>query len=106
MGPELQACHLLQAPLAIISLICGVSVWLQESRLGWLVAAVLVGSVVPFTVAIIRPTNHQLLAQGRDPSSLETHELLVRWGRLHAVRAALSLVGTAIYLWLLLGPPA
>jgi len=67
-----------------------------------LVAAVLVGSVVPFTLAIIMPTNHKLLAQGRDPSSLETHELLVRWGRLHAVRAALSLVGTVVYLWLLL----
>src|SRR5258707_15272519 len=52
----------LQAPLAILSLLCGVVVWLQGGRLGWLVAAFLVGSVVPFTLAIIMPTNYKLLA--------------------------------------------
>ena len=56
----------LQAPLAIISLLCGVVIWLQSGRLGWLVAALFVGSVVPFTLAIVMPTNHKLLAPSRD----------------------------------------
>jgi hypothetical protein len=34
---------------------------------------------------------------------METRQLLVRWGQLHAVRTILSLAGTAIFLWLLLG---
>ena len=71
---------------------------------GWgLVAALLVGAVVPVTFAVIMPTNHKLLAPGRDLSSAETRELLVRWGHLHAVRTILSLAGTVIYIWLLLG---
>ncbi len=86
----------LQAPLAILSLLCGVVVWLQGGRLGWLVAAFLVGSVVPFTLAIIMPTNYKLLAPSRDLSSPETRQLLVRWGQLHAIRTGLSLVGAVI----------
>jgi hypothetical protein len=93
----------LQAPLALVSLLCGATVWFQGSGLGWLVAALITGSVVPFTFAVIMPTNHQLLAPDRNTASAETHQLLVRWGRLHAVRTVLSLVGTVIYLWLLGG---
>ena len=93
----------LQAPLAILSLLTGVAVWFLGGAMGWLVGAVLVGAVVPFTFLIIMPTNHKLLAPDRDLSSTETRELLVRWGQLHAVRTVLSLGGTAIYLGTSLG---
>jgi hypothetical protein len=101
-APSYQRATWLQAPLAIVSLLCGVGVWLLGGGAGWLGAAILVGAVVPFTFAIIMPTNHKLLAPGRDISSSETRELLVRWGHLHAVRTALSLAGTTLYLWLIL----
>jgi Domain of unknown function (DUF1772) len=93
----------LQAPLAIVSLICGTAVWLLGGSVGWLVAAILVGAVVPFTFVVIMPTNHRLLAPGRDLSSNETAELLIRWGQLHAVRTALSLAGTVVYIGMALG---
>lgn len=102
-APSYKRATWLQAPLAIVSLLCGVAVWSQGGGTGWLVAALLVGAVVPFTFAVIMPTNHKLLTPGRDLSSSETHELLIRWGRLHAVRTVLSVAGTTIYLWLLLG---
>jgi hypothetical protein len=92
----------LQAPLALLSLACGVAAWLLGAGFGWLIAALLVGSVVPFTFAAIMPTNNKLLDPGRDLASAETRALLVQWGRLHAVRTVLSLVGAAVYLWLLL----
>jgi hypothetical protein len=92
----------LQAPLAVFCLLCGAGVWLLGGSIGWLFAALLVGSVVPFTFGVIMSTNHKLLAPGRDLSSMETRQLLVRWGQLHAVRTILSLAGTAIFLWLLL----
>jgi hypothetical protein len=92
----------LQAPLAIASLFCGVAVWLLGSGVGWLVAALLIGAVVPFTFAIIMPTNHKLLTPDRDLASSETRALLQRWGQLHAVRTVLSFAGTVIYLWLTL----
>lgn len=70
----------LQAPLALVSLLSGVAVWFLGGGVGWLVAALLVGAVVPFTFGVIMPTNHKLLTPGRDLSSSETRELLVRWG--------------------------
>jgi hypothetical protein len=101
-APSYKRATWLQAPLAVISFLAGVLVWLKGGHVGWLVAAVLVGAVVPFTLFIVMPTNHKLLAAAQDLSSQETRELLVRWGRLHAIRTALSLVATVIYLWALL----
>src|SRR5262245_20616055 len=98
-APSYKRATWLQAPLAVVSLVCGVSVWLYSGQMSWLVAALLVGSVVPFTLAIVMPTNHKLLETGRDLSSAETRQLLVRWGQLHAVRTVLSFAGTVIYLW-------
>lgn len=102
-APSYKRATWLQAPLALVSLLCGAGVWLIGGHPLWLVAALLVGAVVPFTFGIIMPTNHKLLAPGRDLSSAETRALLVRWGRLHAVRTALSLASTLIYIGLLLG---
>ena len=93
----------MQAPLALVSMLCGIAVWLMTGRIGWLAAAVLIGLVVPFTFLGIMPTNKSLLLRGRDLGSPETRALLERWGRLHAVRTALSLVATVQYLWLLSG---
>jgi Domain of unknown function (DUF1772) len=101
-APSYKRATWLQAPLAIVSLLCGVGAWLQGGGPGWLVAALFIGAVVPFTFAVILPTNHELLAAGRDLSSTETRQLLVRWGRLHAIRTTLSFVATVIYLWLLI----
>jgi hypothetical protein len=101
-APSYKRATWLQAPLAILSLLCGVAVCLLGGGWGWLAAAALVGAVVPFTFVIIMPTNHSLLAKGRDLSSSETRELLVRWGRLHAMRTLLSLAGAMVYLWLIL----
>lgn len=100
-APSYKRATWLQAPLALLSLVCGIGAWILDAGLAWLIAALLVGSVVPVTFLVIMPTNNKLLAPGRDPGSAETRGLLVRWGRLHAVRTALSMCGAAIYLWAL-----
>ncbi len=97
-APSYRRATWLQAPLALSSLICGVSAWLLGAGSQWLIAALLIGAVVPFTFAAIMPTNNALLATDRDLGSDETRALLVRWGWLHAVRTVLSLIGAAIYL--------
>src|SRR3954470_10959118 len=101
-APSYKRATWLQAPLALIACFAGVAIWLLDGNLWWLVSAVLVGAVVPFTLIIIMPTNNKLLAGGRDLASAETRSLLQTWGRLHAVRTALSLVATALCLWLLI----
>ena len=78
---------------------CGA--WIVGGGAGWLLAALLIGAVVPFTFLGIMPTNHALLEPGRDPDAPETRVLLERWARLHAVRTALSLAATVVYLVLL-----
>jgi hypothetical protein len=102
-APSYKRATWLQAPLAVVGLLCGTGAWLLGAGPAWLVAAILIGLVVPFTFIVIMPTNHKLLAPGRDVSSEETRALLVRWGQLHAVRTALSLASTFLFLWLLLG---
>src|SRR5262245_28751148 len=103
MGTELQRATWMQAPLALLSFLGGVVAWLMDAGTGWLVAAMLIGVVVSFTLIGIMPTNHKLLAPGRDLSSPETRMLLERWGKLHAVRTMLSILATVLCMWLLLG---
>jgi hypothetical protein len=47
----------------------------------------------------IMPTNRKLPAPERDLASEETRTLLDKWIKLHAVRTALSLAATVLYLW-------
>ena len=91
----------LQAPLAVLGSAAGLTAWLLGASSVWLVAALLIGAVVPFTFIAIMQTNKKLLAPDRDVTSPETRALLQRWGKLHAVRTAMSLVATVLCIWLL-----
>jgi hypothetical protein len=98
-APSYRRATYMQASLALIGLLTGVTAWLLSGVRTWLVAAILIGLVVPFTFLVIMPTNHELLAPGRDLSTPETRRLLERWGRLHWVRSLLGLCASAVYLW-------
>ena len=100
-APSYQRATWMQAPLALVSFVAGVGAWLLNAGGLWLAAALLIGAVVPFTFVVIMPTNRVLLGQGRDLRSEETRGLLVRWGRLHSVRSALSLVSSLLFMVLL-----
>jgi len=100
-APSYERATWMQAPLALLSLLAGTAASLMGGGAGWLGAALLIGAVVPFTFVVILPTNHALLAPDRDLASDETRVLLERWAQLHAVRTALSLAATAVYLVLL-----
>jgi len=92
----------MQATLAILSCLTGIAAaWLGGGFI-WLVAAVVIGSVVPFTLIVVKPTNDALFAPDRDLAAAATRGLLEKWGRLHAVRSGLSLLATLLYLELLM----
>lgn len=91
----------LQAPLAVVSFIAGSAVWFSGGGFLWLVAAALIGAVVPFTFIGIMPTNHRLLSRTLDLNSDEARGLLVRWGYLHGVRTLLAVCAAALYSWLI-----
>ena len=102
-APSYKRATWMQAPLALLGLVAGGAAWLMGGGVAWLVAGLLIGAVVPFTFIVVMPTNHKLLAPGRDLGSSETRALLEKWGKLHAVRTALSLLATLLCIWLLLG---
>jgi hypothetical protein len=102
-APSYHRATWMQAPLAVIGFLAGLAAWLMGGGAAWLVAAVLIGAVVPFTLIVIMPTNQKLLAPGRDLASPDTRELLEKWARLHSVRTALSLVAAVLFTALLAG---
>jgi hypothetical protein len=101
-APSYRRATWMQAPLALLSFLAGGASWLMGGGLGWAIAALLIGAVVPFTFIGIMPTNNALLAPGRDLGAAETRTLLEHWAKLHAVRTALSLAATILYLCLAL----
>ena len=71
---------------------------LRSARGEWLP----MGSVIPFTLIVILPTNKRLLNPALDRKSAETERLLARWGRLHAVRSILSALALLLFLYLVI----
>ena len=88
--PSYQRGTIMQASLAIAGALLGLASWWGGSGWIWLGAALLIGSVVPFTLFVIYPTNHRLEDDALDGASDTARQLLITWGRLHAVRTALS----------------
>ena len=96
--PSYRRATVMQATCAAVGLLSSLAAWLAGASFWWLVAGVLLGSVIPFTLIVILPTNKRLLDPTLDKRSAETERLLSRWGRLHAVRSVLS--GLALLLFL------
>ena len=78
--------------------LAAVSAWLAGAGLAWLVAGLLLGAIVPFTLIVISPTNKRLEDHGLDPSGEGARILLTHWGHLHAVRSGASLLALILML--------
>src|SRR5438128_1515121 len=91
---------IMQATLAAVGLLYSIAAWLAGATFWWAVAGALLGSVIPFTLIVILPTNKQLLSPTLDRRSAQAGHLLARWGRLHAVRSVLSALALLLILYL------
>jgi uncharacterized membrane protein len=100
-APSYRRAAVMQASLALIGMIAALWRWGIGGRFGWLLGGLLLGSIVTFTLLVIGPTNERLLDPSFPADSPEAATLLARWGRLHAVRSALSLAVFAAFLVLL-----
>jgi hypothetical protein len=56
----------------------------------------------PYTLVVINPTNKRLAATAEADAGPQTRALIVRWGRLHAVRTMLGWAGAAAFWWALI----
>jgi hypothetical protein len=91
----------MQTSLAILSTLFAILTWLLGGSWLWLLGAALIFSVVPLTIIVIMPTNNQLLSADLDYKSESTRQLLLSWGKLHAMRSVLSLIASCVFLSLL-----
>ncbi len=98
-APSYHRGAIMQGSLAVVGSLAGIAAWWFDDRAAFLVGGLLLGSVVPFTVIVIFPTNHRLLSADLAPDSDEAESLLRRWGALHGVR---SLLGTLAFVTFLL----
>jgi len=94
-GPSYRRASIMQATLALIGTVAGLLAWRVGAGFPWLIGSTLLFLVVPFTFVAIMGTNKRLLDPGLDRGSQEAQVLLVKWGRLHAVR---SLAGGVSFL--------
>lgn len=97
-GPSYKRAAVMQAALAMIGCLAGVTAAWQLRDPATFAAAVLLGLVVPFTLIVILPTNKRLLDRTLDPLSAGASHLLARWARLHAVRSVLSSAAFVVFL--------
>ena len=88
----------MQAGLAVVGSVAGLLAALTGGGALPLLGALLLGSIVPYTLVRMKPTNDQLLAPGLDPAAPEIPGLLERWGRMHGVRSLLSSLAFLIFL--------
>ncbi len=98
--PSYRRASIMQATLAVNSLLSSIAAWFAGATFWWVVAGVLLGSVIPFTLLVILPTNRQLLSPTLDRRSAQTAQLLARWARLHAIRSAVSVLTLLLFVYL------
>jgi hypothetical protein len=101
-GPSYRRAAIMQASLAVLGFVASIAAWLAEHNWVWLLGGVLLVAVVPFTLVVILPTNKKLLDPALDKGSEEARQLLLRWGRLHAVRSILSMLSLLIFLYVII----
>lgn len=96
-APSYERAAVMQASLAVLGGVAGVLAWVFLGGLGYLVGALLLLGVVPFTLLVVFPTNRLLLELHARGELGNTDELLRRWNALHAVRTAMS-IGAFVFL--------
>jgi hypothetical protein len=93
----------MQAPLALIGFLFGALAAWQSGGWWWLVGGLVLLANWPFTIVAILPTNNRLMALAPETAMPEARTLIIAWGWLHAVRSALGVAATVIFLAASLG---
>jgi hypothetical protein len=87
---------LMQAPLAIVGFLLGILAWWETGNLAWAVGGVLMLANWPVTLFVIMPTNRRLMTT--ETAGPESRAMIVKWGKLHAIRTALGFAASITFL--------
>ena len=89
----------MQATLALLGGACGIAAFFLERDWRLLAGALILLGNWPYTLFVILPVNRKLKAIEIAQADGESRSLLMRWGRLHAVRDLLGILATIAFLW-------
>ena len=92
----------MQASLALAAALFGLLALWGSRDWRWLIGAALIFANWPYTLIVVLPVNKRLDARSAETADDETRELIKTWGRLHAIRSALGLAATLVFLWALI----
>jgi hypothetical protein len=101
--PSYKRAAVMQVTLGVVALLAAIGAYPMGRGLPVLLGALLLATVVPFTLVVIMPTNKELLNPTRGADTPDTATLLEHWGRLHAVRTVVSLLAVGLLVAHLLG---
>ena len=93
----------MQSTLAIIGFLLGTAAWWQAGDGLFLIGAVLMIANWPWTLLVIMPTNHILMAIDPESGDDRIRPLLCTWNKLHGVRTGLSAAACAFFVAALAG---
>jgi hypothetical protein len=89
----------MQATLALLSGLLGLAAFYFEQRPAAALGGVLMLANWPYTLFVIAPTNKILDATADQDAGPHTRALIVKWGKLHAVRTLLGIAGVCAFLF-------
>jgi hypothetical protein len=87
----------IQASLAVLGGMAGLAAWAANTDWQWLAGGIAMLANWPFTLVMIMPTNKSLIATPPGAAGAESRALLLRWGRLHAIRSALGIIAVLLF---------
>lgn len=90
--PGFPRARAVQAALALIAAGSALGAWFGGSGGAWLLIALVMVSVVVFTLTIVAPVYDALVSPALTAASPEAPALLARWGRLHHARSLAGLL--------------
>ena len=96
--PSYKMAAVVQPLLAAVGFLSALGAWLMGASVWWLVGGVLLVAVIPYTLVVVFPTNNKLLDPAIDKNPDLARRLLIRWGRLHTVRSAMSLAAVLVFM--------
>jgi hypothetical protein len=96
-APSYKRGFTMQSSLAVLGGACALGQWYLDGGVLWLVGALVLLTNWPYTLMVIMPTNHRLLASD-SLAEAEVSQLLQRWNRLHGLRTVLGGLSAAVLL--------
>ena len=88
----------MQSTLAMLAGALGLVALFMTQSFFYLFGSILILANWPYTFFIIMPTNKILMATQFETANSNARNLIIRWGKLHAVRSLLGLSATILFL--------